>query len=249
MADYQETKILVTGGGNPYLELDRDITLADNSDLIVPTQKAVKAYADNAVTALFPATAACAYIDFNDTAEAEMTVTIGDFVYAEDDTADAEAGVFTNGANAAASAASLIAAINGDERAPVPFTAVADESGDGVWLFWDTPGAAGNVEISTDSEANCTVHESSYGGADAAQKRQVSFAHAVTAQELLSGTIDFPLPFVPSVYFIQVYTATGAQVAFTDLVTIEEEPDRLRITTDGATKIAATNVIHVMAIE
>ncbi|MFA6927191.1 MAG: hypothetical protein WCQ69_09360 [Bacteroidales bacterium] len=193
-----------------------------------------------------PGGMAAAYIDFNAAGEAGMTITIGGVVYTEADTADAENGVWTNGASAASSATSLLAALNGDTRATVPFTAVADETGDGVWLFWDSVGDEGNVEITTDSEANCTVPEAAVGGADTAAKHiMTNIVHTVTAQELLSGTIDIPIAFTPVGFQITATSATGAPVYFTDLVTIEEDPDRVRITTDGGTNLADTNIVYL----
>lgn len=232
-----------------YSERPDTFTVVDGPDIEKIMFSDSAATTASIATRLFAGTAACALIDFNNTAEAEMTVTIGGITYTEADEADAETGIFTNGASAADSAASLLAAINGDERTAKPFTAVADVSGDGVWVFWDAVGEAGNVEITTTSAANCTVHEEAYNGADPAIKRQVSFSHTVGAQELLSGALEFPLPFVPSTLMVQVHTATGAPVYFTDLVTVEDEPTRLRIATDGATNIAATNVVHVLAYE
>ena len=193
-----------------------------------------------------PGTPAAAYIDFNNTAEAGMAVTIDGVVYLEADTAVPANGVWTNGASAANSATSLIAAINGDTRAPVPFTAVADVSGAGVWLFWDEVGEAGNITISESSAANCTVQNST-GGTDAGKRNVVNIKHTVTTQELLSGAVEIPLPFAPAGYNINAFSATGAPIYFTNLVTVQTAPDRIRLTTNGATALANTNVVHLTA--
>ena len=184
-------------------------------------------------------------IDFNAAGEAEMTVVIGGVTYTEADTAVPASGVFTNGASAADSAASLIAAINGDLRATVPVTAVADISEDGVWLYADAEGTAGNLVITTTSASNCTVMDMT-GGEASSLKRTVSITHAATAQELLSGGIEIPIPFAATTLSINVLSATGAPVYTTDLVTIEEDPARVRIATTGATNVAATDVIHLV---
>jgi hypothetical protein len=76
--------------------------------------------------------------------------------------------------------------------------------------------------------------------------RLVGITHTVTAQDLLSGAIEIPLPFVPSTKIIQAYSATGAPILFTDLVTVEEEPDRIKITTTGATNLADTDVLDIL---
>ena len=189
---------------------------------------------------------ASAYIDFNAAGEAAMSVTIGGVIYLEADAAVPATGVWTNGAAAASAATSLIAAINGDTRATVPFTAVADVSGDGVWLFWDAVGTAGNVTISTSSASNCTVQNST-GGLAAASHDTINIKHTVNTQELLSGAIEIPVPFTPTGFHVTATSATGAKIAFTDLVTIQATPDRIRIDTDGATNLANTNIIYLTA--
>jgi len=198
-------------------------------------------------TVEYPGAQASAYIDFNGVGEAEMSVTIGGLVYLEADTAVPASGVWTNGASAADSAASLIAAINGDTRTDVPFTAVADVSTAGVWLFWDEVGVDGNVDITTDSAAKCTVAEASLGGANAGKRQVVNLTHTVLAQELLSGAVEIPLQFVPAGFNINAFSAAGAPVYFTDVVTVETDPNRLRIATTGTTNLANTDVVHITA--
>lgn len=190
--------------------------------------------------------AASAYIDFNAASEALATITINGVVYTEADTAVPATGVFTNGASAADSATSLLAALNGDLRATVPFTAVADLSGDGVWLFWDGVGTAGNVTITTTSASNCTVQNSTGGEATTAHD-SIQLKHTVNTQELLSGAIEIPVPFTPTGFHITATTSAGAPVYFTDKVTIKATPNRIRIDTDGATNLANTNIVYLTA--
>jgi hypothetical protein len=195
-----------------------------------------------------PGGMAAAYIDFNATAEPAMSVTINGVVYLEADAEDFPNGIWTNGASAANSAASLISAINGDTRAAAPCTAIADLSGDGAWLFWDAVGTAGNVTISTTSASNCTVQNST-GGEAAAVKKVCNITHTVNTQELLSGAVEIPIPFTPTGFNINAFSSTGTPIYFTDLVTIQASPARIRIDTDGATNLANTNVVHLTAWE
>jgi len=184
-----------------------------------------------------------AYIDFNGAGEAAMSVTINGAVYLEADTAAPATGVWTNGASAADSAASLISAINGDTRATVPFTAVADVSSDGVWVFWDAVGA-NNITISTTSASNCTVQNST-GGAAVGHHDSLSLSHTVNTQELLSGAVEIPVPFTPTGFHVTAVSSSGAPIYMTDVVTIEADPDRIRIATTGATNLVNTNVVHL----
>ena len=190
---------------------------------------------------------AAAVVDFNAAGTAAMTITIDGVAYLEADAADAPNGVWTNGASANDSATSLIAAINGDTRATVPFTAVAGVDTDSVYLFWDAIGTAGNITIASD-DATGTV-ENSLGGAAQAIKQVATQIHTVTTQGLLSGATEIPLPFTPTAFIIQARTSTGLIKAITDLATIQTSPDRIRIDTDGATNLANTDVVSVWAWE
>jgi hypothetical protein len=195
----------------------------------------------------FPGRAAVAYIDFNTgAAEAGCSITIGGVVYQEADTAVPATGVWTNGASAANSATSFIAAVNGDARAAVPFTAVADVSGDGAWLFWDAVGTAGNKTISTTSATRVTVRNS-VGGVAAGTRQVAQTTVTVTTQDLLSGAIEVPLPFAPAGWTIQAYASNGLTKYHTNLVTVQTSPDRLRIATAGATALVNDDVLHITA--
>jgi len=190
-----------------------------------------------------PGTVASSYIDFNDVGEAGMAIEITGVTYQEADVAVPANGVWTNGASAEASATSLTAAINGDTRAAVPFTAV--RSGDGVWLFWDEPGDTGGADVTTDSEANCTVQHGFNGGYDPKVQTVVRFSAEITAQLLLSGAVEIPLPFTPAGFHVTAVSATWAPVYFTDLVTIATAPVRMKITTTGAVNLADTDVVSI----
>ncbi len=185
-----------------------------------------------------------AYINFNATAEAAMSITIGGIVFQEADTAAPTGGVWTNGASAANSATSLIAAINGDMRAPFYFTARADASGNGLWVTWDSADTDGNVSITETSAANCTV-EQFHGGETGGVKEIVYIKHTVTTQELLSGAIEIPIPFVPQGFHFSATTTAGTPKYPTDKVTMEGTPNRIKIDTDGATNLVNTDRVYL----
>ena len=186
----------------------------------------------------FPGAMASAVVDFNATGEAAMSVTVDGVVYLEADAEDLPNGVWTNGASANDSATSLIAAINGDTRAAVPFTALVGVDTDAVTLFWDAIGTAGNVTISTTSGANCTA---------AALKQITRVTHTVTTQGLLSGAVEIPVPFTPTGFSFVSVSSSGLQKAITDLATIQASPARIRFDTDGATNLANTDVVYLTA--
>ena len=197
----------------------------------------------------FPGNMATAVIDFNATGEAGMKVTINNVDYQEADVAVVANGVWTNGASAANSATSLAAAINGDTRATVPFTAFLSADGNSVIITWDTVGTAGNVTITTTSAANCTV-ENSTGGSNVGIKQIVIINRIVTAQDVLSLETNIPLPFVPTKILVNYFDADGVLLStITDKASIQANPNRVRVLQAGATHLAATNIIQVMAIE
>lgn len=49
-----DNKLVTVGGGDPFVSLDDDVTLAGNSDKAVASQKAVKGYIDTALTGVTP---------------------------------------------------------------------------------------------------------------------------------------------------------------------------------------------------
>jgi len=192
--------------------------------------------------------ASYACIDFNGVMESAATITINSVIYLEADAAVPASGIFTNGASAADSAASFLTAVNGDTRATVPFTAVADVSGDSVWLFWDAVGA-NNVTITTDSSSNCTVM-SAVGGAVASDVASINITATVTTQMLLSGSpVEIPLPFTPTGFHVSATDSAGTPIYFTDKVTIQATPARIRIDTDGGTNLANTDIVYLTAFK
>lgn len=184
----------------------------------------------------YPGAQAVSVIDFNTgAAEALCTVTINGVVYTEADPAVAANGVWTNGATAADSCASFIAAINGDTRAAVPFTALAVTGLHSAILIWDTVGTAGNVVVTTTSAARITV-ENFKGGAAAAIKQMAVITYLVTAQDVLADQIDIPLPFTPVTAVYNYKDTTGLNKAITALPTIQAgPPPYVRVLFAGAT--------------
>jgi len=190
---------------------------------------------------------AAGVVDFNATGEAGMTITVGGTVYTEADTAVATNGVFTNGASAADSATSLVAAINGDTRFDsVPITAVISAVGDSVFLIADEAGTAGNMTVTTTSASACTVG-SMVGGSEG--RHQVYLGrHVVTAQDILADQIVIPVPFAPAGAEVTCRTTAGLLKAATYLVTTAASPNRVVVTFAGATDPIATDVLMVMAV-
>jgi len=184
-------------------------------------------------------------VDFNAVGTATMTITINSVVYLEADAEDFPNGVWTNGASAADSATSLIAAINGDTRATVPFTAKADVSGDGVVLTADAVGTAGNLTCAS-SDGSATT-SNFLGGLDIAAVVQTSdIVHITTADEVLSTATVIPVAFIPRcVQMTVLKDTTGAILHLTSLVTIGSAPNSIIITADGATNLAAGDIVHL----
>ena len=196
----------------------------------------------------FPGTMATAVIDFNATGEAGMKVTIDGVDYQEADVADLPNGVWTNGASSANSATSLAAAINGDTRETVPFTAFVSADTNSVILTWDTVGIAGNITITTTSAANCTV-ENSVGGSASGIKQVVVVDRVVTAQDILAVEVNIPLPFAPTKFIIQHFDTNGEPNPTSWRATIQTAPNRIRVLGQGATALIAGDVIQILAFE
>lgn len=72
----QDTKICTIGGGDQYAEFDQDGTLAGNSDKVVPTQKAVKTYADAIGSAATGASIPIGYLDTDNTLAANSDIKV-----------------------------------------------------------------------------------------------------------------------------------------------------------------------------
>ncbi len=224
-----------------------DGLLADSDELNILNGATVDVDELNQLASTFarlsPGKLSFAHIDFNAVGTAAMTITINGVAYLEADAEDLPNGVWSNGADAAASATSLIAAINGDARAAVPFTAVADASGDGVWLVQDTVGA--NTDTVSSDDGSATV-QSFTGGTAAAVGNTCQVEHTVTTQELLAGAQNIPLPFAPITWSVQVRSATGLmRNDVTDLFTLTGST--IVCTQDGATSVVNTDTITVTA--
>jgi hypothetical protein len=191
----------------------------------------------------YPGAMAVSVIDFNTgAAEALCTVTIDGVVYTEADPAVPANGVWTNGASSTNSRDSFVAAINGDTRAAVPFTAIASQTNDSAILMWDTVGVAGNVVVTTTSAARITV-ENFKGGLAAGLKQMVMITYLVTAQDVLADEINIPLPFVPVSGIYNYKDTTGLNKAVTCLPTIQAAPNRIRFLFAGATDFIAGDYI------
>jgi hypothetical protein len=194
---------------------------------------------------------AIGYIDFDTGAfQATKTITIGGIVFTEADPAVVANGVFTNGASAAQSAASLILAINGDTRAGSGiFTAHADASGDGVVVVWDDVGVpSGGVVIATGG-TNSSIETPAVHGVAPSQKKVAYISHTVTTQQLKAGAITIPVPFVPTGFMAQCWTAGVLTPSITDIFTIIAAPNAILVTVDGAVHAGNGVVIKVIAWE
>lgn len=197
----------------------------------------------------FPGQNAVGVVDFGGAAEAGATVTIGGTVYTEADTEDFENGIFTNGANAAASATSFASAVNDDTREGNPeITAFVSDAGDSVVLIADNPGTAGNLAVSTDSATNVTV-EDMHDGKEPGRKKIAVGDYTVTAQDVLADEINIGLPFVASGAIVNLRTSTGETDAATFLATTETSPNRLQLNFGGATDPVAGDIVHYVAFE
>lgn len=197
----------------------------------------------------FPGQNAVGVVDFSATGEAGMKVTVNGVDYQEADAADAEDGVWTNGASAANSATSFAAAVNGDTRETKnPIRAVVSTVGDSVFLIADFPGTEYNYTVSETSAANCTV-ENMKTGRNPGRKRQITGNYTVTAQDVLADQIVIGLPFAPTCYHVDGRTSAGVIDAWTVEVTAQANPNRLLINFAGATDPVAGDIVHFTVTE
>jgi len=188
-------------------------------------------------------------IDFNSTGEAAMAVVIGGVTYLEADAEDFPNGVWSNGANAGASAASLIDAINDDTRGGKPKVFAYESTvGDSIILVADEEGVVGDLVVTQDGASACTV-ENMHDGKDGGRKKIAAFNYAVTAQDVLADQCNIPLPFAPEAFIVNVRGATGLIDAATVLATIETGPDRIMIEFAGATDPVAGDLVHGVVFE
>ncbi|OFW64168.1 MAG: hypothetical protein A2Y74_08515 [Actinobacteria bacterium RBG_13_63_9] len=181
----------------------------------------------------FGAVGDCTSVDVGATVypfNAAPTVTLGEWAY---------------GGNGPASATNLAAGINGDTRnAGGPYyRAIA--SGSTVYIFQIVAG--GNPAIARVGGAQPATAEGMVGGGSAEVKQEILVRHTVTAQEGTNVEVHVPLPFVPVNWTWVVLLATGALKPVTDVAVVAATPNRIVISTAGATHIAATDVIVVTA--
>ena len=176
------------------------------------------------------------------------SVTVGTVTYTRG-TQDNPKGIWGAGANQGASATNLAAAINGDQRnAGGPYYAAIVSTAT-VFIFALAVGAAGNVAVARVGGAQPATVENLVGGADAAVKQTVVVSHTVTTEEGTLVEAHIPLPFAPSSWTWVVRDANGGEKAVTDRATVQTGPNRIKVATNGATHIAATDVIVVVAVE
>jgi hypothetical protein len=193
-------------------------------------------------------------VDFNATGTAASNITIGGVIYLEADAADAPNGVWTNGANAGASAVSLTAAINGDTRAAgvaLDIQAVISDAGDSSVVSGKNTNGIATAHVVTSSAGAATVDSPFKGGRSAGYRRTITTNYVVTAQDVLADECNIVLPFTPTGFVMSVRSATGLELAtpLTALATIQASPARIRLNFAGATDPAAGVILHTTAFE
>lgn len=176
------------------------------------------------------------------------SVTVGAATYAYDATPVVANGEWAYGADAAASATNLAAAINGDTRnagGPSYKAVVGGAGAATVYIFQLVPG--GNPTVARVGGAQPATAEGMVGGGSAEVKQTITIRHTVTTVEGTNVEVHIPLPFAPTNWTWVVLASTGAIKPVTDIATVETTPDRIKVATAGATHIAATDVIVVIA--
>ena len=177
------------------------------------------------------------------------SITVGAVTYTYDATPDVTLGEWgPHGGTAAASATALAAGVNGDTRnagGPYYRAVVGGSGADTVFIFQLTPG--GNPTIARVGGAQPATVEGMAGGGSAEVKQTITIRHTVTTQEGADVEVHIPLPFAPVNWTWVVLASTGAIKPVTDIATVETTPNRIKIATAGATHIAATDVIVVIA--
>lgn len=188
--------------------------------------------------------------DFSAEGTIASTITIDaggtPITYLEDDSENFPNGQWTNGGSGAASATSLTAAINGDTRATLRVSAVAQDST--VWVFALAVGLAGNLTLTT-SGTEPDVEENMAGGAAAAVKQVAHIEHVVSTEEGTQIEVHIPLPFDAAFFTFEVLDGNGEDQAVTDFGTVTPAagvvPAFFRLVTNGAVHIAATDIIKL----
>ena len=184
-------------------------------------------------------------------ADAE-TVTIGNEVYEMDTTAYPGAITAGNirvdcssGVTPTIAGASLVAAINANSQQGI----VAKVISANEVLIATKVGVAGRQIACAETLAganNAWAAAAMYGGADAFKGEQLQ-ARAANATEVALGTMRFVFPFLPVAAVVQVRTAAGAVKAWGGNTTLTL--DRVDLANTGATDIAATDIVTVLASE
>jgi len=177
------------------------------------------------------------------------SITVGATTYTYDATPDVTLGEWgPHGGSAANSAIALAAGINGDTRnaaGPYYRAVVGGAGADTVFIFQLVAG--GNPAIARVGGAQPATAEGMAGGGSAEVKQEILIRHTVTTQEGADVEVHVPLPFVPVNWTWVVLASTGAIKPVTDVAVVAATPNRIVISTAGATHIAATDVIVVTA--
>lgn len=175
------------------------------------------------------------------------SVDVGGIVYLRDDTPDVTQGEWASGATAAAAATNLAAAINGDTRAALVYTAEA--IGDGVVIRAITPGTAGNVAVARVAGAEPSTTQNLVQGRAAKTCQVGTVYHTVTALDALMTEFTLELPFAPDTFIVQVVTSTGViRTGITDTFNFDSTPLGVVVTSTGITHVVAGDIITVLAI-
>lgn len=256
LANITRGSIKVGGAADAPTDLDAktsgQILVGDGTDVVsVPVSGDATLSAAGAVTiAAAPATGKIAQglVDFNATGDCNAVV-VGAVTYTHNEAPVVTNGEWAYGASAAASATNLAAGINGDTRNAGGAYYIAVASDTTVFIFALTAGTAGNVTVSRTAGVNPDVVENLVGGVATGAKKLTVIKHTVTTEEGTQVEAHVPLPFVPTTFTAQVRDSNGAIKAVTDLFTIQTTPNRIRVATGGATHIAATDTITIVAME
>ena len=175
------------------------------------------------------------------------SVTVGAVTYTRDDTPDVTQGEWASGAGAAAAATNLAAAINGDTRAALVYTAEA--IGAGVVIRALTPGTAGNVAVARVGGAEPSTTQNLVEGISAHACKVGTVYHTVTAFDALLTEFTLELPFAPNVFIVQVRKSTGEiRTDITDQFNFDATPLGVVVTFAGATHVVAGDIITVLAL-
>lgn len=177
------------------------------------------------------------------------TITIGDKTYEWDNNASITPGnvSVTIGGSAAASIVNLRDAINANKPS-TPVTAEIHPLDPGTLLiFADGRGAAGNLAFTeTMADAANTISGAGnlVGGENAGNQTLHRGQYTVEQNDVDAGgaLIETGIPMTPRFVQVDVITSAGAAKYITDLVTIVGV--RVQIDIDGATNIAAGDVVN-----